>query len=114
MRVERSANGAYATFIAPTTPAFCFLRMHVLALAIAATLLFCLSAELAFSEIPAGEAKAASAEAAAKRSADAIAMEERAIGDCERTWDSGTHMSKQDWSRTCRRVQLRLKRLDVR
>ena len=25
-----------------------------------------------------------------------------------RLWDAGTHMSKQEWSATCRRVQSRL------
>ena len=30
------------------------------------------------------------------------------VADCMRLWDSGTHMSKGDWARTCRRVQNRL------
>jgi hypothetical protein len=28
--------------------------------------------------------------------------------DCMRLWEPGTHMSKQEWSTTCRRVQSRL------
>jgi hypothetical protein len=36
-----------------------------------------------------------------------------AVADCERMWDRGTHMTKQDWSRTCRRVQNRLQHLQV-
>ena len=26
------------------------------------------------------------------------------LSDCIKDWDKGTHMSKQDWTRTCRRV----------
>jgi hypothetical protein len=26
------------------------------------------------------------------------------LSDCIKDWDKGTHMSKQDWARTCRRV----------
>jgi hypothetical protein len=28
--------------------------------------------------------------------------------DCMKLWDAGTHMTKQEWSATCRRVQSRL------
>jgi len=28
-------------------------------------------------------------------------------------WDSGTHMTKQEWLRSCKRVQTRLDSLDV-
>lgn len=37
-----------------------------------------------------------------------------AVASCEQMWDRGTHMSTQEWSRACRRVQNRLKLLDVR
>jgi len=37
-----------------------------------------------------------------------------AVADCERMWDRGTRMTKQEWSRTCRRVQDRLEQLQVR
>ena len=30
------------------------------------------------------------------------------VADCMKLWDAGTHMSKADWARTCRRVQGRL------
>jgi hypothetical protein len=30
------------------------------------------------------------------------------VTDCMKLWDAGTHMSKADWARTCRRVQGRL------
>lgn len=86
-----------------------------LELAIAATLLLCLSAGLAFAEMPVGKVGRAPTDAPAKpAAASEDAIREQAIGDCERIWDRGTHMTKQEWSRTCRRVQTRLQRLDVR
>jgi hypothetical protein len=36
-----------------------------------------------------------------------------AVADCMRMWDSGTHMTKQEWSRSCKRVQTRLDNLNV-
>jgi hypothetical protein len=39
---------------------------------------------------------------------------EAAVADCEGMWDRGTHMTKQEWSRTCRRVQDRLQQLKLR
>ena len=33
--------------------------------------------------------------------------------ECVKLWDAGTHMSKRDWSRTCRRVANRLENLQV-
>jgi hypothetical protein len=44
--------------------------------------------------------------AAERQKADAAA-----VLDCEQMWDQGTHMTRQDWSRTCRRVQGRLQNL---
>jgi len=37
-----------------------------------------------------------------------------AIANCEAMWDSATHMTKTEWSRACRRVQDRLRKLDLR
>jgi hypothetical protein len=37
-----------------------------------------------------------------------------AIANCEAMCDSATHMTKTEWSRTCRRVQNRLRRLELR
>jgi hypothetical protein len=37
-----------------------------------------------------------------------------AIANCERLWDRDTHMTKKEWSSTCRRVQARLKRMEWR
>jgi hypothetical protein len=45
-------------------------------------------------------------------SAAAIRVEhEAAIANCVQMWDRGTHMTEQQWLRTCRRVQDRLKQL---
>jgi hypothetical protein len=35
------------------------------------------------------------------------------VVDCMQMWDSGTHMTKHEWSRACTRVQTRLDGLDV-
>ena len=37
-----------------------------------------------------------------------------AVADCERMWDRGTHMSRKEWSQTCRRVQTRLQSLKIK
>jgi hypothetical protein len=80
-------------------------------LAIATTLLLCLSAILALAEMPVSATRSSS-EVPRKPNADEGARHEKAIADCERIWDRGTHMTKQEWSRTCRRVQTRLQGLD--
>lgn len=36
-----------------------------------------------------------------------------AIADCMQLWDKGTHMSKQEWARTCQRIQTRLQNLKI-
>jgi len=78
---------------------------------LAATMV-CLSASVVSAEVvaprPAGAAPS-SAEAASKRSAI-----EAAVADCERMWDRGTHMTKKEWSQTCRRVQNRIQQLELR
>jgi len=38
---------------------------------------------------------------------------DRAVAQCMGMWDSGTHMSRQAWARTCKRVQTRLDNLKV-
>jgi hypothetical protein len=37
---------------------------------------------------------------------------DNAIASCERLWDAGTHMTKTEWSRTCRRVQDRIRQYE--
>ena len=38
---------------------------------------------------------------------------QEALADCMRLWDSGTHMTKGEWSATCRRIQGRLDSLKL-
>ena len=40
-------------------------------------------------------------------------VHDRDVADCMRMWDSGTHMTKQEWAHTCKRVQTRLDNLKV-
>ena len=40
-------------------------------------------------------------------------VHDNAVADCMQMWDSGTHMTKQEWARTCERVQSRLDNLKV-
>jgi hypothetical protein len=35
------------------------------------------------------------------------------IAECMRLWDTKTHMSRQEWARTCERVQTRLENLRI-
>jgi hypothetical protein len=75
---------------------------------LAATMV-CLSASVVSAEVVAPRPAGAAAEAASKRSAI-----EAAVADCERMWDRGTHMTKKEWSQTCRRVQNRIQQLELR
>jgi hypothetical protein len=40
-------------------------------------------------------------------------VHDNAVPDCMQMWDSGTHMTKPEWLRTCRRVETRLDNLNV-
>jgi hypothetical protein len=40
-------------------------------------------------------------------------LHDSAVADCRGMWDAGTHMTKQQWSNTCKRIQTRLDNLDV-
>ena len=42
-----------------------------------------------------------------------LRLQDSGVVDCIQMWDSGTHMTKQEWLRACRRVQTRLDSLDV-
>jgi hypothetical protein len=71
-----------------------------------------LSASAAFAEAAAAPQLprvVSPAEAASQRS-----RLEAAIADCERMWDRGTHMTKKEWSHTCRRVQNRIRQFELR
>ena len=80
---------------------------------IIATIVLCLSAGVASAEVvgvprPDGAARSLAAESS-KRTAH-----EAAVADCEGMWDRSTHMTKREWSQTCRRVQNRLRQIEVR
>jgi hypothetical protein len=47
-------------------------------------------------------------------SVEAGKLKAYAVADCEAMWDRATHMTRKEWSRTCRRVQLRLQKLELR
>ena len=42
------------------------------------------------------------------------AEEDKSLADCEAHWDAGTHMTRQVWRQTCRRVQERFRQIDAR
>lgn len=49
---------------------------------------------------------------------DALAVqkaeEAREMADCSSHWDPGTHMTREAWGRTCKRVHERFRQLDQR
>src|SRR5262245_45689160 len=60
--------------------------------------------------------KAAGAAPPAQIGPDAKSIKARAkenIAECVRMWDAGTHMTKQQWARTCERIQSRLENLNI-
>jgi hypothetical protein len=40
-------------------------------------------------------------------------VHDAAVADCVQMWDAGTHMTRQAWSHTCKRVQTRLDNLNL-
>lgn len=72
-----------------------------------ATLLLLIGGEYVFAEVAvsprAAEASALALKSAAKRE------HESAVANCVQMWDRGTHMTEQEWLRTCKRVQNRLR-----
>lgn len=64
--------------------------------------------------VPAPLAKAGSETSMKTPQASKQLEEARALADCERMWERATHMTKQEWSRTCRRVHERFRQLDAR
>jgi hypothetical protein len=81
--------------------------------AILSAMLLCLGAGIAGAEIPAAPRPGGAARPMADEASKRVAHE-RAVAECEGMWDRGTHMTKQEWSQTCRRVQDRLKLLEIR
>jgi hypothetical protein len=45
--------------------------------------------------------------------AQATASPNSAMADCMHLWDKGTHMTKEQWARTCKRIQTRLDNLKI-
>ena len=41
-------------------------------------------------------------------------VHDNAVADCMQMWDSGTHMTKQAWLHTCKRIETRLDNLNVK
>jgi len=71
-------------------------------------------AKLAFAQLAPPAAPPADAQTSRATIAAEKKAQEAAVADCEQMWDSRTHMSRQDWSRTCRRVQDRLQRSEFK
>ena len=78
-----------------------------------AALVICLSAGAALAQVSAPVRPSASAQSAAEQKSKRSILE-AAVTDCESMWDRGTHMTKTEWSRTCRRVQNRLHLLEAK
>jgi hypothetical protein len=81
-----------------------FIALLVLALGAASAL-----AQTGTVAAPGAQPASAASIEAEKRKAHAAA-----IADCEAMWDRATHMTRMEWSRTCRRVQVRLQQLELR
>lgn len=71
-----------------------------------ATLLLIAGGEYVFAEVAAPARAAASPAPASQEATD-----RSAVANCVQMWDRGTHMTKQQWLRTCKRVQNRLQQL---
>ena len=78
-------------------------------------LLFTLGADLAAAQVaPVPPAPASTLPKAREPVSAQNRTDADAIADCDRMWDRGTHMTKQEWSRTCRRVQNRLQQNQIK
>lgn len=81
------------------------MRLIVLVLAVS------LAAEPALSQVlrtPTGQRGEAQSENAL------VLKDAKELADCEGRWEAATHMTKKQWSQTCRRVLDRLRLLDLR
>jgi hypothetical protein len=65
-----------------------------------------LSAEIALAQVFPAPAKRPSESALVLKDA-------KELTDCEGRWEAATHMTKKQWSQTCRRVLDRLRLLDL-
>jgi hypothetical protein len=66
-----------------------------------------------FAEVAVPPRPEASSERPSRTSTEKSAHEV-AVANCVQMWDRGTHMTEQQWLRTCRRVQDRLKQIQAR
>ena len=66
------------------------------------------SAEVAVPSRPSASAALPSSKAAEK------SAHESGVANCVQMWDRGTHMTEQQWLRTCKRVQDRLQHLQMK
>ena len=62
---------------------------------------------------PSGRAASAKPATPAEAARAAKVAADEVMAECMRLWDKGTHMTKQEWSSTCRRIQSRLENLKV-
>ena len=76
-------------------------------------LLLIAGAEYAFAEVAVPRPGAAASTLPSRTSTEK-STHELAVANCVQMWDRGTHMTQQQWLRTCRRVQDRLQQLPVR
>ena len=88
-------------------------RRHQMRDIILAAAIFCSSASVAFAEVPVTPQPPTGSRSLAVEQTKQSAHE-TAVADCEQMWDRGTHMSKREWSQTCRRVQNRLQKIELR
>ena len=80
-------------------------------------LIFMLLALSLMSESARSQVFSAPAKSRGESPENALALkqeEAKELSDCEDRWEAATHMTKKQWSRTCRRVLDRLRLLDLR
>lgn len=78
-----------------------------------ATLLFVAGAGCVFAEVAPPSRPAASSALPSNKVAEKRAHDS-AVANCVQMWDRGTHMTEQQWLRTCKRVQDRLQHIEMR
>jgi hypothetical protein len=82
-------------------------------LLIIATLLYVSGAGCVFAQIATPSPPKESSALASNKVADKRAHDS-AVANCVQMWDRGTHMTEQQWLRTCKRVQNRLQHIEMK
>jgi hypothetical protein len=85
-----------------------FMRSLIIAALLVVTGAGYVSAEVAVPSRPSAGAALPSSKAAEK------SAHESGVANCVQMWDRGTHMTEQQWLRTCKRVQDRLQHLQMK